>query len=149
MKATFLDEKGETRTMEMGCYGIGITRIVAAAIEQNHDVRGIAFPEPIAPFAVCIVPIGMRKNASVREAAERLETELSDAGVDVLLDDRDERPGVMFADMDLIGIPHRIVLSERGLAGGNVEYKGRRDEKAAEWPFAEVISRLRERVSAG
>jgi prolyl-tRNA synthetase len=149
MKATFLDEKGETKPMEMGCYGIGVTRIVAAAIEQNHDTRGIMFPAPLAPFTVCIVPIGMHKNASVRDAAEHLEAELARAGVDVLLDDRDERPGVMFADMDLIGIPHRVVLSERGLAGGNVEYKGRRDEKPVEWPLAETLARLRERVPAG
>ena len=147
MKATFLDEKGETRPMEMGCYGIGVTRIVAAAIEQNHDVRGIAFPVPLAPFEVCIVPIGLRKNAQVREAAERLEAEFAAAGIEALLDDRDERPGVMFADMDLIGVPHRIVLSERGLAVGNVEYKGRRDAAAAEWPFAETLARLRERVA--
>jgi prolyl-tRNA synthetase len=122
----------------MGCYGIGVTRIVAAAIEQNHDPRGIVFPGPIAPFAVCIVPIGYHKSAAVREAAERLYAELGAAGVDVLLDDRDERPGVLFADMDLIGIPHRVVLGERGLTAGNAEYKARRDEKPADVPLAEI-----------
>jgi len=130
MKVNFVDEAGATQTVEMGCYGIGITRIVAAAIEQNHDERGIVFPSPIAPFEVGIVPIGMGKSAAVREAAERLHAQLETAGVDVLLDDRDERPGVMFADMELVGIPHRFVVSERGLKAGEYEYKGRRDEKA-------------------
>src|SRR5207302_1625912 len=101
MQAMFLDEKGETRPMEMGCYGIGVTRIVAAAIEQNHDARGIIFPRPIAPFEVSLVCIGYHKNAAVKEVAERLYAELAAAGIDVLLDDRDERPGVLFADMDL------------------------------------------------
>ena len=115
MKASFLDESGTPRPFEMGCYGIGITRIVGAAIEQNYDERGITFPQPIAPFHVALIPIGYGKNASVREAADALYRELSDSGVEVLLDDRDERPGVMFADMELIGIPHRIVVGERGL----------------------------------
>jgi prolyl-tRNA synthetase len=140
LHATFLDEKGEARPMEMGCYGIGVTRIVAAAIEQNHDARGIVFPAPIAPFAACIVPIGYHKSAAVREAADRLHAALAAAGIDALMDDRDERPGVLFADMDLIGIPHRVVLSERGLAAGNAEYKGRRDEKPRELPLAEVVA---------
>ena len=143
MKAVFLDEKGETRPMEMGCYGIGVTRIVAAAIEQNHDPRGIVFPDPIAPFTACLVPIGYHKSAAIREAADRLYAELGEAGIDVLMDDRDERPGVLFADMDLIGIPHRIVLSERGLAGGNAEYKARRDEKPRDLPLAEVVALLK------
>jgi prolyl-tRNA synthetase len=140
--ATFLDEKGETRPMEMGCYGIGVTRVVAAAIEQNHDERGIVFPRPIAPFDVGLVPIGYHKNAAVREAAERLHDELGAAGIEVLMDDRDERPGVLFADMDLVGIPHRLVISERSLAAGNAEYKGRRDEKARELPLTEVVAFL-------
>jgi prolyl-tRNA synthetase len=127
MNATFLDEKGQARPFEMGCYGIGVTRVVAAAIEQNHDERGIAFPAPMAPFEACLVPIGYHKSAGVRAAADRLHDELGRAGIDLLMDDRDERPGVMFADMDLIGIPHRVVLSERGLAAGTAEYKGRRD----------------------
>jgi len=144
MNATFLDEKGESRPMEMGCYGIGVTRVVAAAIEQNHDERGIVFPRPIAPFEVSLVPIGYHKSAAVREAAERLYQELAAAGIDVLLEDRDERPGVLFADMDLIGIPHRLVLSERGLAAGNAEYKGRRDEKPRELPLQEVVAFLKQ-----
>ena len=143
MKALFLDEKGESRPLEMGCYGIGVTRIVAAAIEQNHDERGIVFPPPIAPFAACLVPIGYHKSAAVRAAADRLHDELAAAGVEVLMDDRDERPGVLFADMDLIGIPHRVVLSERGLAAGNAEYKGRRDDKPRELPLTEVVSLLK------
>jgi prolyl-tRNA synthetase len=143
MKALFLDEKGETRPMEMGCYGIGVTRLVAAAIEQNHDERGIVFPRAIAPFEVSLVPIGYHKSAAVREAAERLHDELAAAGIDVLMDDRDERPGVLFADMDLIGIPHRVVLSERGLAAGNAEYKGRRDEKPRDLALKEVVAFLK------
>jgi prolyl-tRNA synthetase len=139
MHATFLDAAGAEKPFEMGCYGIGVTRIVAAAIEQNHDARGIIFPPPIAPFAVCIVPIGMHKSAAVRAAAERLYQELVKSGIDVLLDDREERPGVLFADMDLIGIPHRVVLGERGLAAGNAEYKGRRDEKPADVPLGEIV----------
>jgi prolyl-tRNA synthetase len=143
MKATFLNEAGEAKAFEMGCYGIGVTRIVAAAIEQNHDERGIIFPQPMAPFTACLVPIGYHKSSAVREAAERLYGELQQAGIEVLLDDRDERPGVLFADMDLIGIPHRVVLSERGLAAGNAEYKGRRDEKPRDLPLPEVVALLR------
>jgi prolyl-tRNA synthetase len=143
LDATFLDETGEPRPMEMGCYGIGVTRVVAAAIEQNHDQRGIVFPRPIAPFEVAIVPIGYHKSAAVREAAERLHDELAAAGVDVLLDDREERPGVLFADMDLVGIPHRVVLSERGLAAGAAEYKGRRDEKPRDMPLGEIVAFLK------
>jgi prolyl-tRNA synthetase len=143
MKAVYLDEKGATRPMEMGCYGIGVTRVVAAAIEQNHDERGIVFPRPIAPFEVSLVPIGYHKSPAVREAAERLHDELAAAGIEVLMDDRDERPGVLFADMDLIGIPHRVVLSERGLAAGNAEYKGRRDEKPRDMPLMEVVAFLK------
>jgi len=143
MNAVFLDEKGDAKPMEMGCYGIGVTRVVAAAIEQNHDERGIVFPAPIAPFAVALVPIGYHKNAEVRAAAERLHDELGAAGVDVLMDDRDERPGVLFADMDLVGIPQRLVLSERGLAAGNAEYKGRRDAKPRDLPLKEVVDFLK------
>jgi prolyl-tRNA synthetase len=144
MKATFLDEKGEAKPFEMGCYGIGVTRIVAAAIEQGHDERGIVFPQPMAPFTACLVPIGYHKSAAVREAADRLYGELLHAGVDVLMDDRDERPGVLFADMDLIGVPHRIVIGERGLAAGNAEYKGRRDEKPRDMPLQEVVAFLKQ-----
>jgi prolyl-tRNA synthetase len=148
LKAFYLDEKGASKPMEMGCYGIGVTRIAAAAIEQNHDERGIVFPAAIAPFEVSLVPIGYHKSAAVREAAERLYGELAAAGFDVLLDDRDERPGVLFADMDLIGIPHRVVLSERGLAAGSAEYKGRRDEKPQDLPVKEVIPFLEQRLAA-
>jgi len=143
LNAFFLDEKGESKPMEMGCYGIGVTRVVAAAIEQNHDERGIVFPRPIAPFEVGVVPIGYHKSAAVRETADRLHDELLAEGVDVLMDDRDERPGVLFADMDLIGIPHRVVLSERGLAAGTAEYKGRRDEKPRDLPLKEVVAFLK------
>jgi prolyl-tRNA synthetase len=148
MHATFLDEKGVARPMEMGCYGIGVTRIVAAAIEQNHDERGIVFPRAIAPFEVCVVPVGYARNAAVREAAERLYRDLAAAGIDVLLEDREERAGVLFADMDLIGIPHRFVISERGLAAGTVEYKGRRDAAAQHTPLAAAVEFLRERLAA-
>ena len=149
MKATFLGEDGTPHPFEMGCYGIGVTRIVAAAIEQNHDARGIVFPAPIAPFEASLVPIGYHKSNQVREAADRLHAQLLEAGVDVLMDDRDERPGVLFADMELIGIPHRLVLSERGLAAGNAEYKGRRDEKPQDLPLAGVVAFLKERLAAG
>jgi len=130
MNVSFLDEAGTLQTAEMGCYGIGITRIVAAAIEQNHDARGITFPLAMAPFQVAIVPIGAAKNPAVRERAEALYRDFVAAGLEVLLDDRDERPGVMFADMDLIGVPLRIVVSERGLKSGDLEIKGRRDEQS-------------------
>jgi prolyl-tRNA synthetase len=146
MKAGFLDEDGKTRPFEMGCYGIGVTRIVAAAIEQNHDARGIAFPAPMAPFEACLVPIGYRKSAQVREAADKLYAELVSQGVDVLMDDRDERPGVLFADMELIGIPHRVVLSERGLAAGTAEYKGRRDDQPRDVALAGVAALLKEKL---
>jgi len=130
MNATFLDESGKDCVMEMGCYGIGVSRIVAAAIEQNNDARGIIWPRSIAPFELAIVPIGMGRSELVKETVEKLYAELKAAGIEVLLDDRDERPGVMFADMELIGIPHRVVVGERGLKEGNLEYQGRRDEKA-------------------
>ena len=148
MKATFLSESGEARPFEMGCYGIGVTRVVAAAIEQNHDERGIVFPAPMAPFEACLVPIGYHKSAAVKAAADKLYQEMLAAGIDVLLEDRDERPGVLFADMDLIGVPQRVVLSERGLAAGNAEVKGRRDEKPRDIPAANVIAFLREKLAA-
>ena len=147
MGARFLDAAGAETPFEMGCYGIGVTRIVAAAIEQNHDPRGIIFPVPIAPFEVCIVPIGYQKSAAVRAATDRLYQELMQAGVDVLLDDRDERPGVLFADMDLIGIAHRVVLGERGLAAGNAEYKARRDEKGSDLPLGDIVPFIRQKLA--
>ncbi len=142
MGCTFLDENGKQQVMEMGCYGIGVSRIVGAAIEQNHDERGIIFPQSIAPFEVCIVPMGYAKSASVKAAADALHDELKRAGVDVLLDDRNERPGVMFADMELIGIPHRVVIGERGLAEGKVEYKGRTMESSMLLTSAELRTTL-------
>jgi prolyl-tRNA synthetase len=147
MSATFLDEKGATRPFEMGCYGIGVTRIVGAAIEQNHDARGIIFPSPIAPFEACIVPIGYHKSEAVRTAANQMYDKLGELGIDVLLEDREERPGVLFADMDLIGIPHRVVIGERGLAAGTAEYKARRDEKASDVPLAEVVPLLQQKLA--
>jgi len=125
MDATVLDEEGKSVEMAMGCYGIGVTRIIAAAIEQNHDDKGIIWPDAIAPYDVAIVPIGMEKSQRVRETAEQLQNRLERAGLDVLLDDRKERPGVMFADMELIGIPHRLVIGERGLQKNIVEYQHR------------------------
>ena len=148
LKATYLDAKGQPQPMEMGCYGIGITRIAAAAIEQNHDERGIVFPRPIAPFEACLVPIGFHKSPAVREAAEKLYAELLAAGIDVLLEDRDERPGVLFADMDLLGIPHRLVLSDRGLAAGTIEYKGRTQAAAENAPLGAALQLLKDKFAA-
>ncbi len=130
MKATYLNKLGQTQNCEMGCYGIGISRIVAAAIEQNNDDQGIIFPEAMAPFQLVIIPIGLHKSELVKTEAEKLYKTFTDANIEVLLDDRNERPGVMFADMELIGIPHRIVLGERGLKQSSVEYKGRVDQDA-------------------
>jgi prolyl-tRNA synthetase len=130
MNATVQDSEGQERTMAMGCYGIGITRIVGAAIEQNHDANGIIWPEPLAPFDVVLIPINMHRSDAVREAAEMLYAELKARGHDVLFDDRDVRPGVKFADAELIGIPHRLVVSERGLASGELEYRHRRDTES-------------------
>ncbi len=148
MKAVFLDESGKSRAFEMGCYGIGVTRIVGAAIEQNHDARGIVFPQPIAPFQLALVPIGYKKSAQVRETCDRLYLELVAAGVEVLFDDRDERPGVMFADMELIGIPHRIVVGERGLKEGKLEYQGRSDQASTPVAVAEVLPFVKARLCA-
>ena len=130
MSATYLDESGQTQVMEMGCYGIGVSRIVGAAIEQGNDARGIIFPKSMAPFAVSICPIGYDKSEAVSEAANKLYADLNAAGIEALLDDRGERPGVMFAEADLMGIPHRFVIGERGLADRTVEYKGRTDSEA-------------------
>ncbi|HEX6571907.1 MAG TPA: proline--tRNA ligase [Steroidobacteraceae bacterium] len=140
MGATVLDEQGKSVATFMGCYGIGVTRIVAAAIEQNHDERGIVWPEPIAPFDVSLIPINLQKSERVRETAERLYAELQAAGLDVLFDDRDARPGVKFADDELVGIPHRVVVGDKGLERGVLEYKRRRDGHAAEVPVAEVVA---------
>jgi prolyl-tRNA synthetase len=139
LKATYLDAQGKTQIMEMGCYGIGVSRIVAAAIEQNFDERGITLPAAMAPFQIAIVPIGMAKSSAVRDAVEQLYAALQAAGIEVLLDDRDERPGVMFADMELIGIPHRIVIGDRGLKEGMLEYQGRRDTAAQTIPLPSAL----------
>ena len=139
MGANFLDEAGKPQPMEMGCYGIGITRLPAAAIEQNHDERGIIWPDAIAPFTVVICPIGMDRSADVKAAALKLHDELVAAGVDVMLDDRGERPGAMFADWELIGVPHRVVISDRGLKEGQLEYQHRRDAAASKVPAAGVF----------
>ena len=149
LKCTFLDESGQSRVMEMGCYGIGVTRIVGAAIEQGHDERGIVFPAAIAPFEVCIVPMGYAKSQAVRDAADALYSELTREGIDVLLDDRNERPGVMFAEMELIGVPHRVVVGERGLAQGKLEYKGRVDSESQMLPVATLGRFLKDRLCAG
>jgi prolyl-tRNA synthetase len=146
--ASVLDESGRSVTMLMGCYGIGVTRIVAAAIEQNHDERGIIWPDPIAPFHVVLVPINLQKSERVRAATARLYDELAGAGIEVLLDDRDARPGVKFADAELLGIPHRIVVGERGLDAGRLEYRHRRAETSEEFPLDAALEFIRPRLSA-
>jgi prolyl-tRNA synthetase len=146
MGATFLDAAGQPQPMQMGCYGIGITRVVAAAIEQNCDDKGIIWPEPLAPFSVAIAPIGYDRSDAVRAAADQLHDELESGGIDVLLDDRGERPGVMFADLELIGIPHRVTIGDRGLKDGRVEYQGRRDTQATAVPLADAAALLRSKL---
>jgi len=146
MNATFLDEDGKPKPFEMGCYGIGITRLPAAAIEQNHDERGIIWPDAIAPFTAVICPIGMERSPAVRAAAERLYAELKALGVDVLLDDRGERPGAMFADWELIGVPHRITVGDKGLKDGQIEYQHRREAQASKLELALALPWLRERL---
>lgn len=148
MGATYLDESGQAQTIEMGCYGIGVSRIIAASIEQNHDDRGITFPAAMAPFQVVVVALGLAKSDAVRETAGRLYADLQAAGVDVLFEDRDERPGVMFADMELLGIPHRITVGDRALANGEVEYKCRRTGEGGNWPVGEALARLQAAVNA-
>ena len=149
MKARVLDQNGSAVTMLMGCYGIGVSRIVAAAIEQNHDEHGIIWPDAIAPFVCAIAPINAHKSERLRAAADALYMELRSAGIDVLLHDGRERPGVMFADLDLIGIPHRFVLSDRGLDQGTVEYKGRRAAASEEIARDTAVAFLRERIQSG
>jgi prolyl-tRNA synthetase len=145
MSASFLDAGGRQRPIEMGCYGIGITRTVAAAIEQHHDDAGIVWPAPLAPYGALVVPVS-QADAQLRETAERLATELEAAGVDTLLDDRDERPGVKFKDADLIGLPVRITVGPRALARGAVELKRRSDRQATEVPVGEAAARAAELV---
>ena len=141
LNANYLDENGKSQFIEMGCYGIGVSRIVAAAIEQNYDERGITLPVAMAPFQVALAPIGINKSEAVRIATEQLYADIGAAGIEVLLDDRNERPGVMFADLELIGIPHRIVIGDRGLSQEvpMVEYKGRRDEEAQQIPLQDIV----------
>lgn len=146
MKATVLGENGRAATLTMGCYGIGVSRVVAAAIEQHHDERGIRWPAPIAPFAVALLPMKLGKSYRVREATERLYADFQAAGIEVLLDDRDLRPGVMFAEMELIGIPHRLVVGDKGLDAGQVEYQGRADAEMQWIPLAESVAFVRDRL---
>jgi prolyl-tRNA synthetase len=148
MDASVLDENGKSVTMTMGCYGIGVTRIVAAAIEQNHDDNGIIWPDNIAPFTVAIAPINFQNSDSVRETAIRIHDELTAAGYEVLLYDQKARLGAMLADLDLIGIPHRVVIGERGLGDGNVEYKGRADEKGRDVPLGEIVALLKDSIQS-
>jgi prolyl-tRNA synthetase len=146
MGATYLDASGQSQVIQMGCYGIGVSRVVAAAIEQNHDARGIIWPEAMAPFAVALAPVGYERSDAVRVTADRLHEELTRAGVEVLLDDRGERPGVMFADLELIGIPHRVTIGERGLKDNNVEYQARRDGAATAIPVSDIAGFLKKRL---
>jgi len=148
LKATVLDEQGRDVVMLMGCYGIGVTRVVAAAIEQNHDDRGIIWPEPLAPFDVSLVPINLQKSARVAAVAEKLYAELETAGFSVLFDDRDARPGVKFADSELLGIPHRIVVGDKGLERGALEYRHRRATAALDAPLEDLAGFLRARSAA-
>jgi prolyl-tRNA synthetase len=147
MNASVLDEQGKAVTMFMGCYGIGVTRVVAAAIEQNHDANGILWPAAIAPFQVVLVPINYQKSAKVQETADALYRDFNAAGIDVLLDDRDARPGVKFADSELLGIPHRIVIGERSLAAGNLEYRNRRETESTEIPAADPVGYIRHKLN--
>ncbi|MFM2035327.1 MAG: hypothetical protein RL459_592, partial [Pseudomonadota bacterium] len=147
MNATFLDVNGKPQFMEMGCYGIGITRLPAAAIEQNHDDRGIIWPDALAPFTVVVCPISPDRSPEVKAASEKLYADLLQAGVDVILDDRGERPGAMFADWELIGVPHRVTIGDRGLKDGVVEYQHRRDAEASKVPVAEILGKIRDRLS--
>jgi prolyl-tRNA synthetase len=147
MNAVVLTESGKSQIMTMGCYGIGVSRVVAAAIEQNHDERGIIWPEAIAPFQVALVPVNAHKSVRVKEKAEAIYQQLTAAGIDVLLDDRGLRPGVAFADMELIGIPHRLILGERGLDNGQIEYKNRRSGEGEDFLLEEVVTAIKQKLS--
>ncbi|MDR9836237.1 proline--tRNA ligase [Herbaspirillum huttiense] len=148
MKATYLDESGKPQPLVMGCYGIGVTRILGAAIEQNFDDRGIIWPTSIAPFEVVLCPMGYDRSEAVKTEIDKLYAQLTEAGVDVVLDDRGERPGAMFADWELIGVPHRIVVGDRGLKDGNIEYQGRRDTEATQVPLAEALAFIQGKLAA-
>jgi prolyl-tRNA synthetase len=147
LNANVLNENSRAHILEMGCYGIGVTRVVAAAIEQNHDEKGIIWPDAIAPFQVCIVPMQMHKSPRVKDAAEQIYQALMAQGIEVLFDDRNERPGVMFNDMELMGIPHRIVIGERGLDEGKIEYKHRRDKDSQNMDQAVFMDFLLQQLS--
>ncbi|HNH71777.1 MAG TPA: His/Gly/Thr/Pro-type tRNA ligase C-terminal domain-containing protein, partial [Pseudomonadales bacterium] len=149
MNASVLDPNGRAIVMEMGCYGIGVSRVVAAAIEQNHDARGILWPQAIAPFAVALIPLNYQKSEAVRQLTDRLYAQLAELGVEVLLDDRNERPGVKLADCELIGLPHRIVIGDRGLAQGVVECQHRDAPSATELPPEQAVNWLMQRLAAG
>ena len=148
MQASVLDENGKACVMSMGCYGIGITRVAAAAIEQNHDENGIIWPLPIAPFEVAILPINMKRSDKLKTAAEQLYNDLKQAGIDVLFDDRDNRPGVMFSEMELIGIPMRVVMSDKGLEKGVVEFKGRTDDNSTDVAVSDIKQFLLEKLNS-
>jgi prolyl-tRNA synthetase len=148
MNATVLDQDGKPRYMPMGCYGIGVTRVVAAAIEQNHDDRGILWPRAISPFDIVLIPLNMDKSERVKEISESLYRQLIELGIDVLLDDRPQRPGFKFADADLIGIPHRIVIAERGIESGMLEYKARAGETNEDIPLDAALAEIQARLSA-
>jgi prolyl-tRNA synthetase len=147
LKATVLDETGRNHPMPMGCYGIGVTRVVASAIEQNNDQYGILWPQAIAPFQLAIVPLNNHKSPGVQEAADKLYQQFTDLGIEVLYDDRKERPGVKFSDIELIGIPHRIVVSDRGLEDGTFEYKQRRENDKVHVPAADVIEFIQQKIA--
>jgi prolyl-tRNA synthetase len=149
MRLTFTDEGGQQKAVVMGCYGIGVTRLLGAAIEQNHDERGIIWPEPIAPFSVVICPVNYRQSEAVRQVADQLHEALESAGIDVILDDRGERPGSMFADWELIGVPHRITVGERGLKNGQIEYAHRRSLQANAVPLADAVGLVAQQIAAG
>ena len=147
MKANVLGDNGKAQTLTMGCYGIGVSRIVAAAIEQNHDDYGVVWPKNIAPFQVAIVPMNMKKSERVKVLAESIYQQLKDDNIEVIFDDRKERPGVMFADMELMGIPHRIVISERGIDAGTIEYKHRRDNNKEDLSIETIIETLKSKLT--
>jgi prolyl-tRNA synthetase len=147
MQAAVINEAGKSHIMTMGCYGIGISRVVAAAIEQNHDERGIIWPKQLAPFQVALCPMNMHKSDRLSDAVEGIYQDLLAAGIEVLLDDRKVRAGFMFSDMELIGIPHRIVLGDRGLDSGTVEYQGRVDQESQEIRFADIVSFIKSKLN--
>jgi prolyl-tRNA synthetase len=146
MNCVYLDEKGQPAPMQMGCYGIGVTRILGAAIEQNFDDKGIVWPDAIAPFELVLCPMGYDRSELVKLETDRLYAELQAAGVDVIVDDRGLRPGAMFADWELVGVPHRVVIGERGLKEGNLEYQGRRDAEATAVPAADMVGFIKAKL---